>query len=48
MTAPTNGWMGLGFAESGTMADADIIVTGVKDGDVYLIVSNFDICILDG
>lgn len=36
MTAPTTGWVSVGFDPSAAMKDADIIIGYVDDGDVHL------------
>lgn len=38
MTAPTTGWIGMGFSPTGTMAGADMIMMGVRDGIEYSVV----------
>ncbi|XP_077972843.1 uncharacterized protein LOC120337231 isoform X2 [Styela clava] len=36
LSAPTTGWVGLGFSPGNTMKDADLIVAGIKDGTPYI------------
>ncbi len=36
LTAPTTGWVSIGFNPSARMADASYIIGYVEDGDVYL------------
>nr|XP_039260890.1 uncharacterized protein LOC120337231 isoform X2 [Styela clava] len=36
LSAPTTGWVGLGFSPGNTMKDADLIVAGIKDGNPYI------------
>ncbi len=36
MSAPTTGWVAVGFDPSAAMLDADIIIGYVEDGDVFL------------
>nr|XP_039261858.1 uncharacterized protein LOC120338002 isoform X6 [Styela clava] len=37
ISAPTTGWIGFGFAESGTMVNADVIMMGVKSNREYVL-----------
>lgn len=39
LTARTNGWVGIGFGIGETMAGADLIIGGVRDGAPYIWVS---------
>lgn len=36
VSAPTNGWVSIGFEPTKMMKDADIIIAYVKDGDLYI------------
>lgn len=44
MTAPTKGWIGIGFSDTSSMDNSDFIIAGVTgDGQGYIYVNNFQV-----